>query len=97
MTILRRRTVPVMGRHRRQINGSRTMRVGRRRTRKTVRTMGLHRRIKGGRTIILHHHRRHRIETEIGIAIMTAVANRITTCTRLLELLLRYRRVNRFW
>jgi hypothetical protein len=81
----------------RQIKGSQTMRAGRHQMRITDGTMGHHRRINRGRTITRRHRRHRRIETETeivtetqtGTVITTAtgMANRVTTCTRLPELL----------
>jgi CTP synthase (UTP-ammonia lyase) len=104
MTILLRQTVLMKARHR-QIKGGRMMQVGRHRMGIMDDTMGHRRRIKGGLTITRRHRHRRRIATEteieigIVIAIMTAtgITSHITMCTPNRELLLRCRRVKRFW
>jgi len=88
MTILLR-TVLMRG-PLRQIRGSRTIRVDRRRTRITAGTMGLRRRIKVG-PMITRRHRLRQIGTgimiEIEITTATGMAKRIITCMRHRELL----------
>jgi hypothetical protein len=96
MTILLLRTALMRGR--RQIRGSRTTRVDRRRTRITDGMMGLRHRIKVGPMITRRHrHRRIGTKTEtvtetqtgivIAIMIVTGMANHITMCTQHQELL----------